>query len=86
MDSYSLGNKGLHFACLQKISRIKKMITHWGLTRVDNGVSYVQNSPEFHAKRVSYFAKKSSVLRNFVFRETGFSMRKSVSYFAKLND
>ena len=36
----------------------------WGAvtsTRVDTQVSFVGNSREFHAKRVSYFAKKRSL-------------------------
>ena len=57
-------------------------------SRVDTRV-FVQNSREFHAKRVSYFAtKKLLVSRNFVFRETGCSLRKPVSngsYFEKQN-
>ena len=54
----------------------------------DTRVSFIRNSREFHMKRVSYFAKKGPCSRNFVFRETGFSMQKSVlyvSYFAKQN-
>ena len=35
----------------------------YAVDRVDTRVSFIQNSKDFHAKRVSYFAKKCSLFR-----------------------